>query len=268
MITIIFGPPRIGKTAFMVYKLNEACFDYERNRAMQRSLELKNQNGFNLTIPKHCVSANFDVTFAKQGYYKRKARHINPYRLGFANDECKVHFSLPYESIGIMEAQKYFNSRLFRNFRDWQSRYYEQHGHNHMNILMDTQRPGLIDPNLRELSNFIEIRNLDVDYTSNGFFEKATWTIREFDDVFCLEKYFSSGKKDRSCYVEKKVVSYDNVFEMYDSFNCEPKFYEGHFDEDFDIKISSQPGESKEEYKRYLEFYDDDMPKELRKKGA
>ena len=266
MITIIFGPPRIGKTAFLVYQLNCAAFDFERNYAMQEAIKEKNENGFNLTLPEHCASANFDVKFQKIGYSERKGRFINPFRLGFANDEVKTHFIIPYETIGIMEAQKYYNSRAYKTFRDWQSRFYEQHGHNRINIFMDTQRPGLIDVNIRELAQFIEIRGLDVKYNKNGRFEKMTWKVRTIENVGLLEKYLASGKKDRSCYKESKVVSDVNVFDLYDSYGCEPKFYAGHFDEDFDLNYSKEVGSTKQDYIQYLQDFDDEMPAELRKK--
>ena len=34
MITIIFAPPRTGKTAFMTFLANQQAFNRERNRAM------------------------------------------------------------------------------------------------------------------------------------------------------------------------------------------------------------------------------------------
>ena len=44
------------------------------------------------------------------------------------------------------------------------------------------------------------------------------------------------GKKDKSCYSEEIVIADYNVFALYDSQSCKPKFYAGHFDEDFDLK--------------------------------
>ena len=68
MITIIFAPPRTGKTCFMTHLLNLHAFDRERTKSMIREIMRKNANGFNLTIPRHCVSANYDITFRKFGY--------------------------------------------------------------------------------------------------------------------------------------------------------------------------------------------------------
>ena len=139
MITIIFAPPRYGKTCFMTHVLNCYAFDRERNKFMQREILQKMQNGFEniKTVPIHCSSANYDITFKKFRYSPRFSRHINPYRLGFANQYVETHFNFPYEVIGITEAQKYLNSRMSMYFPEWQSRWYEQHGHNNLDIYLD-----------------------------------------------------------------------------------------------------------------------------------
>ena len=252
MITIIFGPPRIGKTAFMVYQLNERAFDYERNLAMQETIFFKNQNGFNLTIPEHCVSANFDITFEQDGYSPRKARLIDPKKLGFSSKKKERHFLLPYETIGIMEAQEFYNSRKYKEFDLCQSAIFEQHGHNHIDFLLDCQRPGLIDLNIRELSNFVEIRSLDVKYDKKMWFESMTWTVRVFDNAFALDSYMRSGKKNSNFYEELQITSNYNVLDLYNSWSLEPKFYAGHFDNDFDLQYGLSFGPTKDDYIQYL----------------
>ena len=241
MITIIFGPPRAGKTALMVKMLNDACFDYERNLKMQQVIRLKNEKlGSKLTIPEHCVSANFDITFKEEYYNHRHARVIDPNRLGFANKSVKTHFILPYETFGIQEAQAYYNSREFSNFPSWKSNLFEQHGHNHLNFLLDTQRPGLIDVNIRELSNFIEIRKLDIKKDKLGLITSLKWSIREFDNSGAVDEYMKSSKRDKSIFRTKTVIYNRDVFSQYESTSLETKFYEGHEDEDFDLVYSKQ----------------------------
>ena len=110
----------------MTHMLNLHAFDRERTKSMTREIMRKNANGFNLTIPKHCVSANYDITFRKFGYSPRFNRRINPYKLGFKNQFVETHFTLPYEAIGITEAQKYLNSRMSMYFPEWQSRWYRK----------------------------------------------------------------------------------------------------------------------------------------------
>ena len=121
----------------MTHILNLHAFDKLRNKQMRQEIMRKNANGFNLTIPKHCVSSNYDITFRKYGYSPRFNRRINPYRLGFDNEFVKTHFNYPYEAIGITEAQKYLNSRMSMYFPEWQSRWYEQHGHNNLDIYLE-----------------------------------------------------------------------------------------------------------------------------------
>ena len=270
MITIIFAPPRTGKTCFMTHMLNMRAFDLERNRAMAKEIMRKNQNGFNLSIPKHCVSSNYAIGFRKFGYRLRPSRVINPFRLGFDNPFVKTHFNLPYEVIGITEAQKYLNSRMSMYFPEWQSRWYEQHGHNNLEIYLDAQRPMLIDVNIRELAQFIEVIKLQIFYDDYNRVCKLKWKIRRIENSQLFDKYMSSGKKDKSCYTEEIVVADYNVFKMYDSQFCKPKFYDGHFEEDFDILESTSTENSLEGYIRFLEDYDDELPKNFyqRRKSA
>lgn len=260
MITIIFAPPRTGKTCFMTHILNLHAFDRERNKSMAREIMRKNANGFNLTIPKHCVSSNYDITFRKYGYSPRFNRRINPYRLGFDNEFVKTHFNYPYEAIGITEAQKYLNSRMSMYFPEWQSRWYEQHGHNNLDIYLDTQRPMLIDVNIRELSQFIEIVKLTIFRDNCGKVCKLEWKIRVIENSSLFDKYMSSGKQDKSCYTEEIVEADYNVFNCYDSQSCKPKFYAGHFEEDFDINESKPMEDSLLGYIKYLEDNDDELP--------
>lgn len=260
MITIIFAPPRTGKTCFMTYILNEYAFDRSRTRKMQQEIYNKNLNGFTLSCPKHCVSANYNITFRKFGYNVRYNRYINPYKLGFFNLQVPTHFNLPYEVIGITEAQKYLNSRMSRFFPDWQSRFYEQHGHNNLDIFLDTQRPMLIDVNIRELSRFIEIISLSFDYDKFGRISKMHWIIREIDNSGLFDKYMSSGKSDKTCYIEKEIVAKYNVFDLYDSQSCKPKFYEGHFDSDFDYVPSYPFSQTKQGFLDSLDVFNDELP--------
>ena len=272
MITIIFAPPRTGKTCFMTHIANTYAFNRERNRLMAREIMLKQQNGFKSikTIPIHCVSGNYDMKFKKFRYSPRFNRRINPYRLGFSNKFVKTHFNLPYEVICITEAQKYLNSRMSMYFPDWQSRWYEQHGHDDIDIFLDTQRPMLIDVNIRELATFIEIVKLDIDYDCYGKPCKLTWHIRRIDNSSLFDRYMSSGKKDKSCYTEDVVIADYNVFECYDSKSCKPKFYEGHLEEDFDYLEAEEQDETIEGYIEFLKKFDDELPKKFyqRRKSA
>lgn len=247
----------------MTHLLNEQAYNRERNRAMANEIIQKKQNGFDkLTIPIHCCSANYDITFKKFRYSPRYSRRINPYRLGFENKFVKTHFNLPYEIIGITEAQKYLNSRMSMYFPEWQSRWYEQHGHNNLDILLDTQRPMLIDVNIRELAKFIEIVKLTIYRNEYGKVESLKWKIRKIENSSLFDRYMASGKKDKDCYIEEEITANYNVFECYDSQSCKPKFYAGHLEEDFDYLESQPTEETLQGYIKYLEENDDELPED------
>lgn len=267
-ITIIFAPPRYGKTVLMTHLLNTIMYDRERSREMWAEIEDKNNNGFSLTMPKHCVSANYDIKGKKFGYSPRFSYRINPFRLGYANKYVKTHFVAPYSAIGITEGQKYLNSRMSAWFPDWQSRWYEQHGHNYIDVFIDTQRPMLIDVNIRELSSFIEIIKLTKKYDNNGKIVGLEWLVRKIENSNLLDRYFASGKQDKACYTEETIMADYNVFECYNGRSCKPKHYEGHFDEDFDLQESEPVVESIVGYIDYLEKFDDEVPDKFYQKRS
>lgn len=260
MITIIYAPPRTGKTCLLSYILNETCFDRQRTKNMYAEIRNKNENGFSLSYPMHTVSANYPLTFKKFGYSPRTNRFINPYRLGYVNDYVETHFTLPYECIGITEAQKYLNSHMALYFPDWQSRFYEQHGHNNIDIYLDTQRPMLINANVRELAKFIEVMRLDIKRDKNGKIIKMQWHVRKIENSSVFDKYIASGKTDNTLYESEIITANYNVFALYDSQGCKPKFYDGHFGSDFDMLQAECPEETVEGYMEYLRKFDDELP--------
>lgn len=254
----------------MTHIARETAFDRDRNRQMQNEILSKQTNGFTSlkTIPIHTVSANYDLKLAKFGYSPRFNRRINPFKLGYSNPFVKTHFNIPLESIFITEAQKYFNSRMAMYYPDWQSRWVEQTGHNDIDLWLDTQRPRLIDPNIRELSRFIEIINLDLKYNEFSKVNMLKWKIRIIDNCGLFEKYMQSGKTDKSCYSEITVVADYNVFDCYNSQCCKPKFYQGHFDEDFDYEQSTVSEENYDAYIKYLLENDDELPQNFYRKRS
>ncbi len=262
MITIVFAPPRTGKTLYMTHKARETAFDRERTKLMQRDILMKQASGFAgiQTIPPHCVSANYGMSLRKFRYSPRYNRRINPYRLGFANALVDTHFNIPREAIFITEAQKYLNSRMSMYFPDWQSRWYEQHGHNDIDIWLDTQRPMLIDVNVRELAQFKEICGIEV---KKDIFGLPCWTafdIRSIPNSSAFDKYMNSGKSDKSCYTEFTEIADYCVQLCYDHQSCKPKFYDGHMNADFDYDADEPTEQTIDGYIKYLEDNDDELP--------
>jgi hypothetical protein len=264
-ICIIFAPPRTGKTCFLTHLLNTYAFDRNRQKLMSNEIENFNKGGFNLSYGKHVCYSNYDITFKKFLYSQRKSYVINPFKLGFWNPYVETTFIRPFSVIGITEGQKYFNSRMSRYYPAWQSRFFEQCGHNNLLFLIDVQRPNLIDINLRDLSKFIEIVSLKKIYKGSKI-SKMIWTIKFIDSSQLLDKYLNEGKIMNLPTMEI-TADYD-VFKLYNSQNCKPKFFEGHLDQDFDLFETKSPIISKESYQNYLQELDDELPKEFYRKDG
>lgn len=251
-ITIIFAPPRTGKTALMTKLLTDLAFDNERIRACKKEIETLNNGGFNYSYPGYITACNYELEMHKYGYSPRQAKRINPYRIGFFNNDVKTHFLPPYCVIGIMEGQKYFNSRMFKKFPDWQSRFYEMHGHNYYDIFIDTQRPNLIDINIRELSNFIDVLKMEIRK------DKIVWTVNRIGSSFELDKYFDSGKKDY--FTKDKIVGDSHILDFYNTRESKPLFYAQRFERNYD-KLQEKPqGSLKERFKLYVDKYGTELP--------
>lgn len=270
MITIVFAPPRTGKTLYMSSVGRKMAFDRQRNHAMQNEILLKRASGFeNLqTIPQHCVSANYDLCLREFGYRPRLSRRINPFRLGYSNPFVDVHFNIPYECILIDEAQKYLNSRMSMFYPEWQSRWYEQHGHNNIDIYLATQRPMLIDVNIRELAQFTEIVKCKLYRDRFGKVCGFKALLRHIENSGLFDKYMASGKTDKSCYTEKVYEDFFDVSACYDHQSCKPKFYDGHMEEDFDYSPALPYGNDFDGYIKYLEEVDDELPRGFYRKGG
>lgn len=259
MITIIFAPPRTGKTVLMTHFLNEIAYNRERIKKMQKEILSKQLNGFNVSIPEHCASSNYDIEFRKFGYSRRYNYEINPFRLGYKNEFVKTYYVFPYQAFGITEGQKYFDSHLALYYPRWQSSFYEQHGHDDLDFFIDTQRPELINANIRDLSSFIEVVKLKVDHKKYIGIKGLEWHVKIIPNASIYQKYIDSGKQLKV--EEMKIIADYNVFNLYDSQNCKPKFFEGHFDEDFTLKQGQAPEQDLQGYIEYLERVDDELPK-------
>lgn len=254
MVTIIFGVPGAGKTALLTHLLNQYIFDFDYISKMQNEIQLLNSTGFNLTIPEHCVASNYPITFNKFGYSDRHNRIINPFKLGFVNGKVPVHSTLPFEVIGISEAQEYFNSRMSAYYPDWQSRFYEKHRHNNLTIFLECQRPDLIDVNVRFFCSFLEVVDLKIKTDRQGRIVGLVWKTRYFENMKKYEKYVNSGGQAKDTYVVQKFVADYNVFDLYDSQAEKPRFYKKLFAGDFDLEYSKPLEKSLAGFKEYQKY--------------
>lgn len=274
MITIIFGKPRVGKTALMTHFATEHMLNPQARQDIKSCrgvVEALNAGGFNLTVPDdHLVFSDYHI---QTPHGRRTSYHVNGFRFGLPGTENReTMFFPPYARFYLDEAQKYYNSREGQTFSDHVSRAFEVHAHNYWDITIACQRPNLIDLNVRELcGQFIEILDLRHTYVRGEKWKirprikRSVWTCRVFEDVFALQTYLAGGKKERHLGQRAKYVHEGDIFQLYDSCNFFPLFYRDRYGKDFDLLPSSSPGYDVESIKKFNADYDFEVPDDYRK---
>ena len=264
-VTIVYGPPRVGKTARMTALALEDMRTRTGYRECKKRVEqMQKVDWDKLTVPEsgHMVFADYTIFANRRG--TRRSNEVDGYYLGLPNADHPTMFLPPYSQIYLDEAQKYYNSRESKNFSDFVSRFYEFHGHNFYNITMSCQRPSLIDINIRELASFIEIIDLKI-IKKHGRIERLQWLCHEFENWFVLDKHQKSGKADGD--YKKVVYTFEgNIFNHYDSYGNKGAFFKDKYDEDFSVIPSEWVGLSLDEIKLWNLKHDFTVPDTYYKK--
>jgi hypothetical protein len=225
LITIICGDPGTGKTALMTsFALKRmsgaaARCDVLRCRSVVRRL---NKTGYNLTVPRrHLVFTDYSVMSHCVGGGRGTPSHrVDGFYIGLPNSQHPTVFLPPYSFVCLDEAQKYYYSRENNKLADFVSRFYETHRHYYLNIVLACQRPGLIDKNIRCLSEqFIFIDKLKHTTDRFGSIVKSRWSCIEFNNSGSAEKYsdgkISEGGKRTEYTFEGSIFAAFNSFEFF-----------------------------------------------------
>lgn len=220
MITIVFGKPGAGKTAFLAadaskyLNYSEEMYELHRSCVSQiRALNLDEERFVYPTRPP--VYSNFRIAVPCGTRAPLESYYIDGFHMGFENPDVDIMPVLPGARIYLSEAQRYYNSRRSKDLPDWVSRFYEEHRHFGLDITLDVQRPGLIDVNIRELCGcFIEVQCIENIYDENDNIIASRFHLREFSDWKFVDKYLTDGDE---CYTEKSLVFKGCVFDYYES---------------------------------------------------
>lgn len=269
MITQIFGTTGTGKSADLARIVNEAFFkrgdimlELCRNQIEKDNAEF----GLDCSLPDKppiFVAPFLDVKFEYDFEEFFEPYHLNPYRLGIDDGEFDVQFIPPYSLLIIPEAQRYFDARQSGTFPPRVSDFFEKHRHQHLEIILESQRPDLIDLNIRRLTHlFIEMRGVKNDTNFAGQVEKTTWHTRQFTSWKAVDDYIS-GKGDD--YADKTEVFHGDIFSTYNSYACAKEFISRKRG-GYDFLESYAEAMRKGMPKGFEHFYDTKEPKNYRSK--
>ncbi len=225
MITIIFGKPGAGKTAYLVSQmlrfLGNSREAYELLWDCQDRVITMDRRGLDYTVPTTPpVYTNFPVS-AHVGFNQwRSSFYVDGFHLGLENDFVPVTNVLPGAVIGLTEVQRYYNSRNSKDGKkalpDWVSRFYEEHRHYGLQIYLDLQRLGLCDLNIRELAGrIVEVYDLEHHLDRRGNILASRFSLRCWDNLAAAERYVDNDSLTN--YARKEYIHEGNVFEAYTS---------------------------------------------------
>lgn len=232
MITQFFGTTGKGKSANLARIVKETY--YKRGDIMLEMCceQIKHDNekfGLNCPFPEKppiFVGPFLDVKFEVDFEEFFEPYYLSPYRLGIAEDGEKaypVQFFPPYSLLVIPEAQRYFDARQSGTFPSRVSGFFEKHRHQHLDILLESQRPDLIDMNIRRLTHlFVELRGVENKTNFAGRVESTTWHAREFTGWNAVNDYINGKDAD---FTEKRYTHKGDIFASYNSYACAQEFF-------------------------------------------
>lgn len=275
MITQFFGTTGMGKSADLALIVKEAF--YKRGDELFdlccEQIEADNERfGMNCPLPDLppiFVGPYLDVCMEIDYEEFYKPYHLAPYHLGIAEEgenARPVQFIPPYSLLIIPEAQRYYDSR--QGISPSVSGFFEKHRHQHLEIYLESQRPDLIDLNIRRLTHkYVEMRGIENKTNFAGRVEATTWSVREFAGFNEVNDYLN-GKNAK--YTDKRITHAGNIFECYDSYACAKDFFprakNGVAKYDFLRAYSSAMEQGFPD--GYEEYYRLSEPKGYRKKSA
>lgn len=233
MITQIFGTTGTGKSANLARIVKETYYKHGDSMLEMCRAQIKADNekfGLNCPLPDKppiFVAPFLDVKFEVDFEEFFEPYLLSPFHLGIAEDgenAYPVQFFPPYALLVIPEAQRYFDARQSGTFPTRVSGFFEKHRHQYLDIVLESQRPDLIDLNIRRLTHlFIEMRGVTNKTNFAGRVESTTWHTREFTSWNSVNDYINGKETDD--YTDRTITHEGNIFSCYNSFACAQEFF-------------------------------------------
>lgn len=277
MITQFFGTTGTGKSANLARIVYETYFkngDIMLDMCREQIKADNDKFGLDCPYPDKppiFVGPFLDVKFEVDFEEFFEPYYLSPFHLGIAEEGEKafpVQFFPPYSLLVIPEAQRYFDARQSSTFPTRVSGFFEKHRHQHLDIILESQRPDLIDLNIRRLTHlFVEMRGVENETNFAGRVDSTTWHTREFTSWNAVNDYLNGTG---TSYTEKKLKHNGNIFATYNSFACSKEFFprENGGKTSYDFLSSYAQAMEQGFPQGYEDYYRFTEPKGYRRKSA
>lgn len=226
MLLHIIAPPGAGKTSLAAAMGISCMYGEKATDAIQRSANLinaMNASGFNIASPRqldHLVYTHgFNIKATSPDFGYRQSWFLDASRLGFRTEDFEPQFVYPSSTLIIDEFQSIYNSRDWTAFPPNVSRWFEQHRKLMLNIIIISQRNGIVDKNVRELCSVALVKDMKVKYNTYDEIVQVVWTLEYWESF----RDFDQNKRGR---ISK--FTYDgNIFDCYDTNAGFERFFDG-----------------------------------------
>lgn len=224
----VFGDVGAGKTAFLMHELATVYFNrgqelLERSRRIIEDENKKRKTPLKYPdkVPIYC---NFKVQISNPDGSVYEPYEIKGSEIGIGKNYKKLYLGAV---IFIDEAQNEFNSK--DNLPRAVSAFFEKHRHGDFEIWIASQRPILINKDIRDISrHFVQICELEKDVAAFGIICGLKWTCREFNSRADVDEYVELSKRGKADFINFRDTVYNDtgaILSYYDTKSCRGEYF-------------------------------------------
>ncbi|MDE6104102.1 MAG: hypothetical protein K2G38_00230 [Clostridia bacterium] len=222
----LFGDRGAGKSAFLMYNVAEVYFEHGQEILENSRRKIEEINRTRKTklkppekVPIYC---NFKCKITNPDGSVYEPYYIKGSEIGIGKKYKKLY---PCAVIFIDEAQNEFNSKL--DLPRAVSAFFEKSRHADFEIWIASQRPILINKDIRDLSrHFVHIYKLDMTEAHFGIICHLKWHCREFDNRADVDEYVEQIKHDKGEKISYRETVYDSSGDILDYYDNKEYLYE------------------------------------------
>lgn len=182
----------------------------------------------------HLVFSNFDINCSGTSIPDRKSYVVDPFKVGLYCEDYETRLFPPGSFLVMTEAQTFLNADMWKYIRPEIQRFWETSRQADIELLMDTNQPGLVYKRMRNLCNRIIYlhENTQEIVDRDGLVVGHKLYVKEFKKYQQFERYLDSNKSEL-IFKEYTLILKKCVYSNYDSKQCRYLHLKGREQQDY-----------------------------------